>query len=422
MFIHIDCNNFFVSCELVSRPNLQGTPVVVANDNETGGGIILALNKEAKAIGLKRGNPLFQVREITDKQHVTIIDVHHSLYHQISNHIMEVVHQSEMVLDFVQYSVDEFFGTMPDDDPERLRTYLQQVKDLIMRETHIPVSCGAGHSYTLAKTATHFAKRYSGYNGICIMPMEKRQRALEMLPANDVWGLGRRSKPLLEQLHISTAWQFAQQSKETIQRLFGVRGVRTWMELNGTPAIVLEGHEKQKSIMHSRTFAHMFSERVDLEREISNFVMAAASKLRAQKQLCQALHLFLATNRHREDLPQYKNDTTIRLTHPTDDTSLLIRTAIQALKQIYQKGYLYKQAGVVLEQLVNNDSIQMDLFTADDLTKKKRLMAAIDDINRKFGANQIHFAIQGQRASTGDGTMERGDDEPAGFMRAHKIK
>jgi DNA polymerase V len=422
MFIHIDCNNFFVSCELVSRPDLQGTPVVVANDNETGGGIILALNKEAKAIGLKRGNPLFQVREIIDKQHVSIIDVHHSLYHQISNHIMEVVHQSEMVLDFVQYSVDEFFGTMPDDDPERLRTYLQQVKDLIMRETHIPVSCGAGHSYTLAKTATHFAKRYNGYNGICIMPMEKRQRALEMLAANDVWGLGRRSKPLLEQLHITTAWQFAQQDKETIQRLFGVRGVRTWMELNGTPAIVLEGHEKQKSIMHSRTFAHMFSERVDLEREISNFVMAAASKLRAQKQLCQALHLFLATNRHREDLPQYKNDTTIRLTHPTDDTSLLIRTAIQALKQIYQKGYLYKQAGVVLEQLVNNDSIQMDLFTADDLTKKKRLMAAIDDINRKFGANQIHFAIQGQRASTGDGTMERGDDEPAGFMRAHKIK
>ncbi|MEE1069726.1 MAG: hypothetical protein U0K81_04545, partial [Paludibacteraceae bacterium] len=148
MFIHIDCNNFFVSCELVSRPDLQGTPVVVANDNETGGGIILALNKEAKAIGLKRGNPLFQVREIIDNQHVTTIDVHHSLYHQISNHIMEVVHHSEMVLDFVQYSVDEFFGTMPDDDPERLRTYLQQVKDLIMRETHIPVSCGAGHSYT----------------------------------------------------------------------------------------------------------------------------------------------------------------------------------------------------------------------------------------------------------------------------------
>lgn len=422
MFIHIDCNNFFVSCELVSRPDLQGTPVVVANDNEAGGGIILALNKEAKAIGLKRGNPLFQVREIIDKQHVTIINVHHSLYHQISNQIMEVVHRSEMVLDFVQYSVDEFFGTMPDDDPERLRAYLQQVKDLIMRETSIPVSCGAGHSYTLAKTATHFAKCYSGYDGICIMPMEKRQRALELLAANEVWGLGRRSKPLLEQLHISTAWQFAQQDKETIQRLFGVRGVRTWMELNGTPAIVLEGHEKQKSIMHSRTFAHMFSERVDLEREISNFVMSAATKLRAQKQLCQSVHIFLATNRHREDLPQYRNDATIRLTHPTDDTSLLIRTAIKALKETYKKGYQYKQAGVILEQLVNNDSIQMDLFTADDLTKKKRLMAAIDDINRKFGANQIHFAIQGRRDTTGDGTMERGDDEPAGFMRAHKIK
>ena len=150
--------------------------------------------------------------------------------------------------------------------------------------------------------------------------------------------------------------------------------------------------------------------------------MSAATKLRAQKQLCQSVHIFLATNRHREDLPQYRNDATIRLTHPTDDTSLLIRTAIKALKETYKKGYQYKQAGVILEQLVNNDSIQMDLFTADDLTKKKRLMAAIDDINRKFGANQIHFAIQGRRDTTGDGTMERGDDEPAGFMRAHKIK
>ena len=163
MFVHIDCNNFFVSCELVSRPELQGTPVVVANKNENHGGIILALNQEAKAVGLKRGNPLFQVTKIIERNHVTVIDVHHNLYHEISGHIMDVVRQSEMVLDFVQYSVDEFFGVMPDDDPVRLRNYLQQLKDLIWQETSIPVSCGAGLTYTLAKTATYFAKHYKGF-------------------------------------------------------------------------------------------------------------------------------------------------------------------------------------------------------------------------------------------------------------------
>ena len=141
MYIHLDCNNFFVSCELVSRPELKGTPVVVANNNDNNGGIILALNQEAKAVGLKRGNPIFQVTKIIELHHVTVIDVHHQLYHDISHHIMDEVRKTEMVLNFIQYSVDEFFGEMPEDDPSQLREYLQTLKDLILRETDIPVSC-----------------------------------------------------------------------------------------------------------------------------------------------------------------------------------------------------------------------------------------------------------------------------------------
>ena len=159
MYIHIDCNNFFVSCELISHPELNGTPVVVANNNENNGGIILALNKEAKAAGLKRGNPIFQVSELIKAKKVTVIDVHHNLYHQISHQIMDVVRKTEMVLGFVQYSVDEFFGEMPDDDPTRLRKYLQQLKDIISQEAHIPVSCGAGTTYNASnprdKTYAH---------------------------------------------------------------------------------------------------------------------------------------------------------------------------------------------------------------------------------------------------------------------------
>ncbi len=228
MYIHLDCNNFFVSCELVSRPELKGTPVVVANDNGNNGGIILALNAEAKAVGLKRGNPLFQVTQIISQNHVTVIDVHHHLYHEVSHHIMDEVRKTEMVLDFVQYSVDEFFGFMPDDDPSSLRVYLQTLKDLILRETGIPVSCGAGQTYTLAKTATWFAKHYPGYNGICIMPTDKREQALAKVPVKEVWGIGRRSIKTIEQQGIATALDYTRQSEVWVHRMFGITGVRTW--------------------------------------------------------------------------------------------------------------------------------------------------------------------------------------------------
>lgn len=417
MCIHLDCNNFFVSCELISRPELRGTPVVVANDNGNNGGIILALNQEAKAVGLKRGNPLFQVSQLIEKQHVTVIDVHHQLYHDISHQIMEHVRQTEMVLDFVQYSVDEFFGTMPDDDPIRLRGYLLKLKNLIGEKTGIPVSCGAGMSYTLAKTATWFAKHYPGYEGICVMPAEKREQALARVPIADVWGIGRRSIKKLSQEGIQTALDYTQKSEAWVRRLFNVTGIRTWKELRGEPAITLASHERQKSIMYSRTFAHMTDSKTVLLRELSNYATAATRRLREQGSLCGAVTVFLATNRHRTDLAQYNADDTLKLTTPTDDTRIVMQAVSTLLGRIYQPRYQYKQAGVILSQLQSNSGMQLDLFApqqTEDRTKQKRLMQAIDSINERFGKNQIHFAVQGGESDT--------EDEPAGFMRAKKVE
>ena len=417
MCIHLDCNNFFVSCELISRPELRGTPVVVANDNGNNGGIILALNQEAKAVGLKRGNPLFQVSQLIEKQHVTVIDVHHQLYHDISHQIMEHVRQTEMVLDFVQYSVDEFFGTMPDDDPIRLRGYLLKLKNLIWEKTGIPVSCGAGMSYTLAKTATWFAKHYPAYEGICVMPADKREQALARVPIADVWGIGRRSIKKLSQEGIQTALDYTQKSEAWVRRLFNVTGVRTWKELRGEPAITLASHERQKSIMYSRTFAHMTDSKTVLLRELSNYATAATRRLREQGSLCGAVTIFLATNRHRTDLAQYNVDDTLKLTTPTDDTRAVMQAVSILLERIYQPRYQYKQAGVILSQLQSNSGMQLDLFApqqAEDRTKQKRLMQAIDSINERFGKNQIHFAVQGGESDT--------EDDPAGFMRAKKVE
>ena len=416
MYIHLDCNNFFVSCELVSRPELRGTPVVVANDNGNNGGIILALNAEAKAVGLKRGNPLFQVAQLIEQQHVTVIDVHHHLYHEVSAHIMEEVRKTEMVLDFVQYSVDEFFGMMPDDDPTRLRGYLQQLKDLILRETSIPVSCGAGLTYTLAKTATWFAKHYPAYNGICIMPAEKREQALAKVPIKEVWGIGRRSIKTIALQGIKTALDYTRQPERWVQRQFGVTGVRTWKELNGIPAITIASHERQKSIMYSRTFAHMTSSKEVLKRELCNYASSASRKLREQGSLCRTVTIFLATNRHRQDLAQYYADDTLKLTTATDDSTQIIHATEQLLDKLFRADYQYKQAGVILGQLQGSDGVQLDLFApnqAEEKARKKRLMQAIDDINKKFGNNQIHFAVQG---------TEEINDQPAGFMRPHEVE
>ena len=417
MYIHLDCNNFFVSCELVSRPELKGTPVVVANNNGNNGGIILALNAEAKAVGLKRGNPLFQVSQIIEQQHVTVIDVHHHLYHDVSHRIMDEVRQTEMVLDFVQYSVDEFFGQMPDDDPTRLRGYLQTLKELILDKTGIPVSCGAGLSYTLAKTATWFAKHYPAYKGICIMPADKREKALAQVPVKDVWGIGRRSIKKIEQAGVQTALDYSRRPEAWVNRLFGVVGLRTWKELNGIPAITIASHERQKSIMYSRTFAHMTSSKSVLLRELSNYASAATRKLREQQSLCQTVTLFLATNRHREDLAQYYADDTIKLSTATDDSTRIIHAVTLLLDRLFQEKYQYKQAGVILGQLQHADAVQLDLFAqnqVDETNKQKRLMQAIDGINKRFGSNQIHFAVQGTEADI--------DDQPAGFMRPKKVE
>ena len=413
MYIHLDCNNFFVSCELVSRPELKGKAVVVANNNGNNGGIILALNQKAKAVGLKRGNPLFQVAQLIEQQHVTVIDVHHHLYHDISHHIMDEVRKTEMVLNFVQYSVDEFFGEMPDDDSTRLRGYLQKLKDLILEKTGIPVSCGAGLTYTLAKTATWFAKHYPAYNGICVMPAEKREQALSKVLIKDIWGIGRRSiKTISLNNGIQTALDYTRLPEAWIKRHFGVTGLRTWKELNGIPAITIASHERQKSIMYSRTFAHMTNNKTVLLRELSNYASAATRKLREQGSLCRTVTLFLATNRHREDLPQYNADDTIKLSTPTDDSTQIIHAAKQLLDKLFRENYQYKQAGIILGQLQHADGVQLDLFVpnqAQDKARKQRLMQAIDGINQRFGRNQIHFAVQGTEAEI--------DDQPAGFMR-----
>lgn len=393
MYVHIDCNSYFASCEIATRPGLEGKPVVVANDDGNGTGVILALSAEAKALGLKRGIPLFKVRDKLKADGVVVCKADHYKYRSISENIMQCVLEQGIVQDFVQYSVDEFFGTLPVEEPAEVRRYVTMVKDLIWEQNHIPVGCGCSQTYTLAKVATHFAKHYRGYRGVCVLTPDKRERALSLLKVGDVWGVGRQNRRHLEGAGIVTALDLANTGQETVGRLLNTAGMRTWNELRGIPAVTLSNHERQKSISHSHSFPVMITDREGLASELRSFVSRCATTLRRQGSLCSMVTVFVNTNRYRDDLPQYNNGVSVRLAKPTADTTELLHTVGNLLDQIYRKGYQYKRAGVILGGIVSDEGHQLDLFTVEADERRRRLMEVADGINRRFGRNSVAFGI-----------------------------
>ena len=393
MIIHIDCNTFFASCEVAFKPELHGKPVAVANINEAGGGVILALTAEAKQLGLKRGMPVFQAKKIIQDNGVVLLPVNHDKYRKTSNRIMQLVVEQDIIQNFVQYSVDEFFGEIPVDNEDEVRHYVKKVKDLILKETDIPVSCGCSQTYTLAKVATWYSKHYNGYKGICVLSEANREKALARLSISDVWGIGRQSTKFLTQNGIATALDFTRMSEAYVRRTMKIVGLRTWQELQGIRAIEFENDARQKSLSHSQTFAYMTDDRGKLRELVARFVSKLASKLREQDSMCQSVTVYLRTNRHRPDLKQRAAIDTRKMTAPTQDTRVIMDVALQLLDGVYLPGFMYKKLGITLTDIVPAGAVQLDLFSGGDVRKSQKLMQALDDINRRFGAETVHSAL-----------------------------
>lgn len=395
MIVHVDCNAFYVSCELSTRPGLEGQPVVVASSTVGNSGILLALSGEAKRLGLKRGDPIFKVKDKLEKHKVHVFPADLKKYRQISRRLMQAVLEQDILQDFTQYSVDEFFGQMPVEDTEEARRYIGKVKDRIWESVRIPVSCGGSQTYTLAKTATWYAKHYEGYHGICILQPEHRETALRGLPVDEIWGIGRAYRRKMHYYGIETAWDFVQKKEDFINRQLSAAGMHTWKELQGIPCIVLENLSRQRSIMQTRTFPTMITEEKELQTRISNYVAACAARLREQHAVCKSITCFILTNRHREDLEQYGNKATENLVTATADSGLLVETAFRLLHSIYRPGFQYKRAGVIVSNISSDESVQLDFFEQEDHRKKRRLLQAADALNNRFGSDKIRLAVQG---------------------------
>ncbi|MDE6101051.1 MAG: Y-family DNA polymerase [Paramuribaculum sp.] len=394
MIALIDCNNFFVSCERVFRPDLLGQPVIVLSNND---GCAVALSNEAKALGLKRGMPYFRIRKFCESNNVAVLSGNHRLYGDISSRVMATL-ESISPHPIEIYSIDEAFMTI-DDSTGDLEGFGRYIANHVMKITGIPVSVGIAPTKTLAKIAARFAKKHRGYRGSCIIDNEeKRLKALELTDVRDIWGIGRRhSKKLLER-GITTALRLASLDEPTISRLFNATGRHTWRELNGIPSIpVEESTPARQTITASRSFASELHSFEDLRKAVCTFASIIGRKLRQQKSAAEEVTVFLCTNRFHNSDPQYFNTTSLHLPEPTDFTPDLAHAATEAMRSIFRNGFGYKKAGVTVGRIKTLDRIQRSLFTDTASEEKhRRLMEVMDSINKNVNnRNRIHLASAG---------------------------
>ena len=417
-----DCNNFYCSCERVFRPDLIGKPVVVLSNND---GCVIARSEEAKALGYKMGDPFYQVKEKLEAEGVAIFSSNYTLYGSLSNRVMSMLSHYSPHID--QYSIDESFFDVDQSMAERffqdnlkendtflnneslLHQYGARISADVLRAVGIPISIGIAETKTLAKIGSKFAKKYKGYQGCCLIDTdERRHKALSLFPIKDVWGIGRQISRKLDYMGIRTAAQFADKKESWVRSHFNITTVRTWKELNGESCISIEELPQKKSICTSRSFAaEGISDKDVVEEAVANFAVRCAEKLRHQGSVCQGITVFAWTSRFNENVPEYTIHDSLTLPIATNAQEEIVGAALSILRAKYPKSmadsrpdrpdmsFHFKKAGVILWQISPDHPRQQDFFDPIDRSKQKKLMEAIDAINRKNGYGTIRQAIQG---------------------------
>ena len=398
MIALVDCNNFYVSCEQVFRPDLCGKPVVVLSNNDEKG-CIVARSEEAKKLGITMGNPFFKWEKFFQENKVTYFSSNYALYGDMSARVMKTIR--EFVEEMDVYSIDEAFLDLSAYQNLDLRIFGRKIARTILQNTGIPVSIGIARTRTLAKIASKFAKKYKGYEGVCLITNEQQRiQALKLFNVGDIWGIGRQYTNFLNRNGIFTAYDFICRPQSWIRKYLTVNGARTWQELQGTPCVGLEQAAAKKSICTSRSFGFLITDYTILSETVSEFAASCARKLREQNTAAAAVSVFIHTNPFREQSIQFYADQTARLEVATDNTGEIIKTALLLLKQMYKPGYELKKAGVIVSAIVPAGQIQGNLFDHKDRRQFRKADAVMDKINNRYGRNTLKTAAQVAPAKT----------------------
>ena len=405
MYGIVDCDNCYVSCERVFRPDLEGKIVVVLSNND---GCVVARSNEAKAIGIKEGTPYFQLAQLFPNQKIAVFSSNYELYGELTARVVSII--SKEAPSYFRYSIDECFVYLDGMENINLQKWGEHLHNRIKKEVGMPVSIGLAPNKTLAKIASKLAKKFEVYRHCCIIDNdENRIAALKWLPIEDVWGIGRRYAAKLQSLGCKTAYDFAEHHKDWVRLTFNnINIVRTWQELNGEDCVPNEELAKKKSICTSRSFNGMIGDFETLRTHVANYASKCAEKLRKQGTVASIVGVFVNTNAFREDLAQYWNFQETRLITPTSSTIPIVKAATDVLRSIYKQGYQYKKAGVIVLGISPKSPIQQDLFdiNAEQIEKFKRLDAVIDRINNLNGSETIVIGSQQYTKKDGKGKAD----------------
>lgn len=397
IFALVDVNNMYVSCERAFNPRLRNRPVVVLSNND---GCAVARSNEVKALGVPMGAPWFQMRDLARQHGIVGLSSNYTLYADMSNRIMTILRTYSPNVEV--YSIDESFLSLNGlgglwASPTGMG---QDIRAKVAQWTSLPVCVGIGQSKTLAKLANHVAKKFPLFDSVADFTTMSDARTawlLRRIDVGEVWGVGRRISAKLRAMGINTVQDLKDAPPSAMRAHFGVVLERTCNELRGISCLELEEvAPPRKEIVSSRSFGAMVMTVAELGESISTYAARAGEKLRGQRSLCGAVHVFVQTNRFREKDEQYSNGITIPLIEPSADNRVLAGAALHGLAMIFREGFKYKKAGIMLMDLQPDTRRQGVLFdAAPDRARSVSAMAALDALNERFGRDTVHLGSAG---------------------------
>lgn len=384
----VDANSFYCSCERIFRPELRQRPVVVLSNSD---GAIVARTNEAKALGIKMGEPYFKIREFLEQNGVAVFSSNYTLYGELSHRMAMAI--ASLTFAHEQYSIDELFVRL-DGLPEPLVEVGRAIQARVLQWTALPVGVGIGHTKTLAKAAQHASKVWRERTGgvVDLRKPEAVEWLLRRMPVEDVWGIGGRMRDNLARDGITTAWQLSQADARAMGRKYSIVVERTIRELQGESCMDLEQVVSPKqSICSSKMFGQRVHTQEGLRQALATYLHKATEKLRKQRSLCGALRIGIQTSFH-GDGPKYANATTCIPDYPTDDVRQLTKHALRALESIYRPGFAYSKAEVLLMDLRKRGEYSEDLFSPSQPQRTDALMAVMDRVNKRWGHDCLRTA------------------------------
>ncbi len=385
----VDCNSFYVSCERLFNPKIRKKPVVVLSNND---GCIISRSNEAKALGIKMGEPYFKAKDIIIKNKVEVFSSNYSLYGDLSRRVMRTLKRFNEEIEV--YSIDEAFidlSNFPDDEVEEVG---KEIRKTVLQWTGIPTSIGIAKTKTLSKVANHIAKKkQSGVTNL--IGIDNLDPILEKIEINDVWGVGRQLTKFYQKNGIYNAKQLKNKSNTWIKKSSNVLGSRTAMELKGIPCISLETTQaKRKSCVVSRSFGKRIEKFQELKEAVANYCLNASEKIRSESLVAKAITVFVRTSPFQRNFGYYSNAKTIDFPIATNNSIEIVKTAVTILETIFKNGYQYQKAGVMLTGLRNDDG-RKNLFSSEKDEKIKSLMQSIDNTNYRYGRSTLSLASAG---------------------------